>query len=395
MHIKKDYHYYKKAFQGLSMPFAYIDLDYFEENIRQIEQRTQGKYIRVASKSMRCRSLIQKVLEASAKFEGVMSFTASETAYLSRCGLDNLLLAYPTVDQTAIEEVCHEVRQGKIIYLMVDSIEQANLLDRLGRKHQVVLSLCIDVDMSTDFPGLHFGVWRSAIKTVRQARLLVKQIQALKHVKIEAFMGYEAQIAGLGDTHSLTSPLIRKMKARSYQELASRRAAVVKAIQEEGIELKVVNGGGTGSLELTSSEACITEVTAGSGFYSPTLFDHYQGFKHLPAAGFAIPVVRQPRSNIYTCLGGGYIASGAAGVDRLPSVYLPEGAHLMSLEGAGEVQTPIKYKGQLKLTLGDPIFMRHSKAGELCERFNSLYLLQDGTIIDEVKTYRGEGKCFL
>ncbi|MBI3735552.1 amino acid deaminase/aldolase, partial [Candidatus Sumerlaeota bacterium] len=91
----------------------------------------------------------------------------------------------------------------------------------------------------------------------------------------------------------------------------------------------------------------------------------------------------------------GYIASGAAGKDKLPYPYLPAGSELLPLEGAGEVQTPIAYRGPEKLEIGDPIFMRHSKAGELCERFKSLLLVSAGKIVDEVPTYRGEGECFV
>jgi D-serine deaminase-like pyridoxal phosphate-dependent protein len=139
----------------------------------------------------------------------------------------------------------------------------------------------------------------------------------------------------------------------------------------------------------------VTEITVGSAFYSPTLFDSYRDFRYLPAAGFAIEIVRRPRGDLYTCLGGGYVASGVAGPDRLPHPYLPMGAHLLALEGAGEVQTPVRYTGGEELSLGDPIFLRHAKAGELCERFTHLLLVADGTVVDVATTYRGDGQCFL
>ena len=133
----------------------------------------------------------------------------------------------------------------------------------------------------------------------------------------------------------------------------------------------------------------------GSGFYSPALFDNYRDFRYLPAAGFAIEVVRRPRHSIYTCLGGGYVASGSAGPEKLPQPFLPYGARLLPLEGAGEVQTPIWYEGTEQLNIGDPVFLRHAKAGELCERFTHLLLVTNGTVADEVTTYRGDGQCFI
>jgi D-serine deaminase-like pyridoxal phosphate-dependent protein len=64
-------------------------------------------------------------------------------------------------------------------------------------------------------------------------------------------------------------------------------------------------------------------------------------------------------------------------------------------EGAGEVQTPVKYSGTEKINIGDPLFFRHSKAGELCERFNFLHLVSQGKITNIVPTYRGESMCFV
>ncbi len=148
-------------------------------------------------------------------------------------------------------------------------------------------------------------------------------------------------------------------------------------------------------MDTTGKESVVTEITVGSGFYAPSLFDYYRDFRYQPAAGFAIEIVRQPDASIYTCLGGGYIASGAAGPEKLPQPYLPEGAKLDSLEGAGEVQTPIHYRGPIALKPGDPIFMRHGKAGELCERFTHLLLVSNGAVVEEVTTYRGDGKCFI
>jgi D-serine deaminase-like pyridoxal phosphate-dependent protein len=184
------------------------------------------------------------------------------------------------------------------------------------------------------------------------------------------------------------------MKRRSIPELAERRAAVVAALREVA-ELPIVNGGGTGSIHTTGAEASVTEVTAGSGFFAPTLFDRYAGFGLTPAAMFAMQVVRRPSGAIATLLGGGYHASGAAGRDRLPAPYLPRGLRLDATEGAGEVQTPVLGSAAASLRIGDRVYLRHAKAGELCERFDRLYLLQGGEIVDEVPTYRGEGRCEL
>jgi D-serine deaminase-like pyridoxal phosphate-dependent protein len=392
------YQYYKTVFHGRAMPFAFVDLDLFTANMRQTIARAGTKRIRIASKSIRTVALIEKILASNPAFQGVMCFTAPEAVWLSRRGLDDLLLGYPCWHTEQVRAICGEVRQGKTIVLMIDAAEHAEHLAAIAAAEGVTLPVCLDLDMALDLPGLHFGVWRSSVRTRDDALKVFAAIERCKHVRLDGVMGYEAQIAGVGDNaphQRAKNALIRVLQRRSVRLVAERRGAVVRTLIDRGAQLRFINGGGTGSLESTTREAVVTEATVGSGFFAPTLFDDYRAFRYLPAAGFAIEIVRRPRPDLYTCLGGGYVASGSAGPAKLPRPYLPAGAALLPLEGAGEVQTPIRYRGGERLGLGDPIFMRHSKAGELCEHFNTLLLVADGAVADEVPTYRGEGQAFL
>lgn len=378
------------------MPFAFVDLDLLGVNSNALVQRAGDKPIRIASKSIRSVAILKHILGLNTAFQGIMCYSAAEAVHLSRHGLDDLLVAYPTWDESQVDAVSVEVGKGKTIILMVDCAEHVTRLNAIAARNKVTLRVCLDVDLSMDLPGLHFGVWRSPISRAEQAARVYEIIASCTSLRLEGIMGYEAQVAGVGDKGTtIESRIIRLLKRRSIPQLRERRKAVVDLLTTRGAQLRIINGGGTGSLESTSREDCVSEVTAGSGFYSPTLFDQFAGFTHLPAAGFAIEIVRQPQSNIYTCAGGGYIASGAAGKTKLPQPYLPRDAKLTAREAAGEVQTPVFYAGGEHLSLGDPIFMRHAKAGELCEHFSHLLLIANGKIVDTVPTYRGEGCKFL
>jgi D-serine deaminase-like pyridoxal phosphate-dependent protein len=393
-----DYEYYQNIFRGQTMPFAYLDLDLLDENIRAIKSRAGGKQVRLASKSLRSVAVIRRILNADACFQGLMCFTAQEAAYMAQQGFDDLLIGYPCWHEEDIAAVARATADGAHITLMIDSVEHVEQAEKVAQKYGVRIPLCLDIDMASNFPGLHFGVWRSSLRTIEQVQPILEHILNSSHVWLDALMGYEAQIAGLGDSYpgkAAKNRLVQMLKRRSVVEIAERRAAIVAFIERHGIQLRVVNGGGTGSMRTTRAESVVTEITVGSGFYSPALFDNYRDFRYQPAAGYAIEIVRQPGPSLYTCLGGGYIASGAVGADKQPQPYLPHGAHLDPLEGAGEVQTPVRYEGTTQLHLGDPIFMRHSKAGELCERFTHLLLVSQGAIVDTVTTYRGDGQCFI
>jgi D-serine deaminase-like pyridoxal phosphate-dependent protein len=386
---------YEALFAGVHAPFALVDLDGMWANAAEMLGRARGKPIRVATKSLRCRSLTQAILERDG-FQGLMTFTLAEALWLQEHGLRDLLMAYPTADRAALERLGRlDPEQAPI--LMVDSGAHLDLIESAvgGRPVRV----CIELDVGYWALGgrIKIGAKRSPVRTPAQAAALARNIVARPGFELTGVMGYESHIAGVSDRplrKPLQRPAIRLIKSRSAREIAERRAAVVDAVRAVA-PVGLVNGGGTGSLHTTSAEEAVTEVTAGSGFYAPALFDRYSAFSLSPAAMFALPVVRRPSRGVATALGGGYHASGPAGLDRLPQPHLPPGLRLDPLEGAGEVQTPLVGKGASALRLGDRVYMRHAKAGELCERFESLYLVEGGAIVDQVPTYRGEGRCFL
>lgn len=392
------YSYYSNIFKNHAKPLAFVDMDALDKNINSIQARCGNKHIRIATKSVRCLAIIQYLVKHLKNVSGLMSYSTEEAVWLVERGFSDILMGYPTVNKTSIEHVCRSNKKGGgIITFMVDHIDQLKRIQEVSIAEQVISPVCIDVDMSVQFPGVYFGVWRSSLKSQENIQSFVKEIQSLSNVKLVGLMGYESQIAGVGDNIKgkwAYNQLVRLLKRLSRKKIESTRSKAVEWINRQGLSLPLVNAGGTGSLDWNKDEACVTEVTVGSGFYSSHLFDNYQNFKHEPAAFFALDITRHPHKDIYTCAYGGYIASGSVGSEKLPLPYLPEGITLIKNEGTGEVQTPFEYAGNAPLKIGDPVFFRHSKAGELCERFNELALVSNGKIIDTVKTYRGEGHCF-
>ncbi len=389
---------YERACAGLDAPFALVDLDAMWQNAASMLARADGKPIRVASKSVRCRELLNRILARDPGFRGLMTFTLAETLWLRGQGFGDLLLAYPTADRASLRELARIEGDDRPI-VMVDSVEQLEWIARTAPDPAAPLRLCVEFDTGYRLPGglATIGPKRSPIRTPEQAAALAREIDRRPGLELAGLMGYEGHIAGIGDRplgRPLQGPAIRALQRASAAEIAERRAAIVAAVNEV-VSVGLVNGGGTGSLHTTATEAAVTEVTAGSGFYASTLFDRYSAFEQAPAAMFALPVVRRPREDTVTLLGGGYIASGAPGKDRLPQPYLPAGLSLDGLEGAGEVQTPVKGPAARSLRVGDNVYLRHAKAGELCERFDTLHLFEGGELVDEVPTYRGEGHAFL
>ncbi len=420
----------ERATAGLQAPFAVVDLDALWANAADMRRRAAPKPIRLASKSLRCRALQERVL-ARDGFAGTLAFTLPEALWLASQGNDELLVAYPSADRDALHTLASVAvdrdrpavvsggRRATAVHggdrlkplaesvtVMVDSVDHLELIERArGGLPSSPVRVCIDVDAGWRALGgrLRIGARRSPLRTPAQAGALAGAILARDGLRLVGVMVYEAQIAGVGDAppgRPLRARAIRAVQARSARELTGRRAAIVAAVAgvldaHGAAPLEFVNGGGTGSLERTAAEPAVTEISAGSGLYGPTLFDAYRAFTPRPAALFALPAVRRPGRGVVTVLGGGYLASGPADAARLPTPHLPAGLRLDRQEGAGEVQTPVLGPAADALAIGDRVYFRHAKAGELCERFASLHLLEGERIVEEVPTYRGESQCFL
>jgi D-serine deaminase-like pyridoxal phosphate-dependent protein len=385
-----------RAVEGESGPIATIDLAALRYNALDMAVRAGGVPIRLASKSVRVRSVVDAAL-AVPGFRGILAFTLPEALWLAHNGHDDIVLGYPTADRAALRRLATDPEAASRIALMVDDIAQLDLIDSiLAPGQRETLRLAIDADASFRSAALgHIGVRRSPVFDDEDAALLGRAIARRAGFRLVGLMMYEAQIAGQPDAAGTAQDaVIRWMQGRSTAELRARRGAIVAALREIA-PLEFVNGGGTGSLERTSADPSVSEIGAGSGLLAGHLFDGYRAFTPAPAAAFSLEVVRKPAADIATVLGGGWIASGPPVASRQPKPVWPAGLQTLGREGSGEVQTPLQGPAARDLRVGDRVWFRHAKSGELAERVDKYLIVDDGGVVGEVPTYRGEGKAFL
>jgi D-serine deaminase-like pyridoxal phosphate-dependent protein len=405
-----------RATAGLDPVFGTLDLAALAHNAldmvrranRLVAPRSEGrerrsdtapqksKAIRLASKSIRAREVMRSVLELPG-YAGILAYTLPEALWLAST-FDDVVVGYPSADRKAFSQLGRDAEKARRVTVMVDSIEQLDLIDAAippGGREPIRVCLELDASYRNRLLG-HVGVWRSPVRTPAEATALARSVSTRKGFTLVGLMSYEAQIAGLGNAPAgkpLMGRIIRALQKASMAELLDRRAAVVRAVREVA-DLEFVNGGGTGSLESTGDDGSVTEIAAGSGLFGPHLFDNYAHFTPAPAAAFALPVVRRPAPDRVTLLGGGWIASGPPGPDRLPKICWPEGLTMVAREAAGEVQTPVVGPAAARLKVGDRVWLRHTKAGELSEHLNELTIVDGEAVAGTIPTYRGEGKAF-
>lgn len=380
----------------LPTPVFVVDLDAFDANADDLVRRAGGLPVRIASKSVRVPALIERAL-AHDGFRGVLAFTLREALWLHRQGIcDDILVAYPTVDRGALAELTSSPEAAADIAIMVDSPAHLDVIDDARPPGGAEVRVAVDVDAGLRLAGQHIGPKRSPLQDTASIVALAREIDRRTGFRLVGAMTYEGQVAGLQDvvpTARARSMVLRRLKSLSMSQLAVRRRELDRALRQVA-DLEFWNGGGSGSVEATAADPVVTEIAAGSGLLVPTLFDHYASFEPRPASYLGLPVVRRPAPGMVTVHGGGIVASGPAGADRLPTPWAPAGLSLTSLEGAGEVQTPITGQPADLLEVGDLVWFRPAKSGEPFEHALSVHLLSGDEFVDTVPTYRGCGQAF-
>jgi D-serine deaminase-like pyridoxal phosphate-dependent protein len=364
---KEAFERFEAIFGDRQAPFAFLDLDAIWANAADMLRRSRGKPIRIASGAIRSRPVLERLVDLDPGFQGVLTFSLPETIWLWERGVRDLVLAYPTADRACLTRLARITSEDpeEAPVVMVDSTEHLDLIEEAATSFVAPIRVAIDIDLSWRPLGgiVKVGARRSPIRTADEAVALAQEIERRDRTKLVGALAYEAQIAGIRDNvpgKAINNMVVRRMQAASAKDVEERRAEIVTALSEVA-QLEFVNGGGTGSIELSASEWAVTEIGAGSGFYAPVHFDHYRSFRPRPAAMFALPVTR----------------SSGVGVE---------------VHGAERALPQARSHG---LQLGDRVYFRDLRAGDLCERFDRLFLVTGTTIRDEVPTYLGEGKSFI
>lgn len=379
-----------------STPIAVVDLDAFDANADDLVRRAGGKPIRVASKSLRVPALIERAL-AHDGFAGVLAYTLAEALWLHETGIsDDIVVAYPTVDVAALRRLTSSPSAAAAITLMVDDPAHLDVVDSTRSSRAVPVRVALDVDAGLRFGGQHVGPKRSPLFDTADVVAMARRVVDRDGFRLVGVMTYEGQVAGVQDSvpdQRARSRVVRRLKKASMSQLEVRRREIAEVLADV-VSLEFWNGGGSGSVEATAADAAVTEIAAGSGLLVPGIFDHYASFEPRPAAYFGLRVTRRPSPEMVTVHGGGLIASGATGADRSPVPWAPPGLHLTGLEGAGEVQTPLTGHPAAMLGIGDLVWFRHAKSGELFEHVRDVHLVRGETVTEVVPSYRGCDRAF-
>ena len=221
------------ATASFSAPVVTLGLEALAHNAQDVLRRAKDKPVRVASKSIRVRGVLDAVL-ALPGYQGVLAYTLAEAIWLSET-IDDIVIAYPSTDRAALAALAADERAASRIAVMIDSVDQLELIDSVAPPSaRTPIRVCLDFDASWNTKLLgSIGALRSPVHEPAALRRLAERVLQRRGFDLVGIMSYEAQIAGVGDEpvgRPANGMLMRTIQKQSAAELADRRAEALSLI---------------------------------------------------------------------------------------------------------------------------------------------------------------------
>lgn len=227
-------------------------------------------------KSHKCTRIAKLQLQAGAV--GITCAKLGEAEALAGAGIRNILIANQIVGPVKIARLVVLAKQAEPI-VAVDSEDNLRMLSAMASAAGVQIGVLVEVDI---------GMKRCGVKSGEAALALARLATSLPGIQFLGLQGYEGHIVDLRDLAERTEKVLAAM-----QPLVETR----RLIEQAGIPVKIVSGGGTGSYTITGNIPGVDEVQAGSyvgmdGWYS----DIRSEFQ--PALSILVTVISRPSPDI-------------------------------------------------------------------------------------------------
>ncbi len=237
------------TFAAPQTPFLALDMPAFERNIKRMADTIVvkgGKRWRPHVKAIKTPALVQRLIAAGAR--GITCAKLSEAEVMVAAGIDDVLIANQVVGADKVRLLAELNRRARVI-VAVDSHAHLQPLAEAAAAAGTVIPVMIEVDVGLQRAGATPGA-----AVVEIARL----IHARPQLEFVGVMAWE------GHTTAIENPADKETQVRVSVEslLASARACIAA-----GIEVDTVSCGGTGTYQITSAIAGVTEIQAGGGVF--------------------------------------------------------------------------------------------------------------------------------
>ncbi|MGQ9514824.1 MAG: DSD1 family PLP-dependent enzyme [Thermoproteota archaeon] len=229
----------------LETPALIVDLDLLERNIRKMAaffSKREAK-LRPHVKTHKCPEIALRQLESGAR--GITCAKLGEAEVMASYGIDDILIANQIVGKEKVKRLLKLARECNLI-VAVDNPSNAQMISEMAKADRMKVDVIVEVDV---------GMKRCGVQPGKEALSLARQICKMEGINLRGLMGYEGHVVYIENFGERRIECLKALK-----QLLDTKSL----LENDGLKLDVVSGGGTGTYEITGSCAGVTEVQAGS-----------------------------------------------------------------------------------------------------------------------------------
>lgn len=254
--------------EQIPTPALWADLDRLEANIAYLANYFRRARIawRPQTKGIKVPELAQQLIAAGAA--GITCAKLSEAEVMAAHGISDILIANQVVGYGKMERLAALQRQANIT-VAVDS--EANARELAGTGVQALVEVNLGLNRCGRAPGED---------TVQFAQL----VSRIPGMNLAGLMAWEGHVLAIADAEE---------KRAACRQAVEQLVATAEQCRAAGLEMPVVNCGGSGTFRITAHVPGVTEIEAGGAVWGDMQYQQWGA--DLPCALFlSVTVVSRP-----------------------------------------------------------------------------------------------------
>jgi D-serine deaminase-like pyridoxal phosphate-dependent protein len=229
----------------IDTPALCLDIEVVEANIKRMADYFRDSPVRLRphSKTHKSPTLAHMQLEAGAI--GITCAKLGEAEVMVAAGVKDVLIANQIVGPSKIARLVNLAAYSEVMVAVDDAANVADL-NAAAEAKGVRLRTLIEVDI---------GMGRCGVSPGQSVLDLARVILASPGLRFEGLMGYEGHAIFTEDIDERTTKTEESLKLLTDS---------AELLRQEGIPVRIVSGGGTGTYFITGAYPGITELQVGS-----------------------------------------------------------------------------------------------------------------------------------
>ncbi len=342
------------AKEELDTPCLVIDLDLLEQNIKRVAESVNA-LVRPHTKTHKCPTIAKMQIAAGAI--GVTCAKVSDAEVLAKEGITNILIANQVTGPSRKIARLMDLASKTEVRVLVDNPINVRTLSAAAESRNIELHVLIELDL---------GHHRCGIEPGKAAIELAQTIMDSKGLIFDGLEFYE------GNTSIIQNFDDRK---RETEKCIDRVLHLKEQMEQSGIPVEVVSGGGTGTHAITGNYSGVTEVRPGTYVFNDTKYQ-----PRMPEFPCALTVLGTVSSTAIP--DRVIIDAGSTSLTQdhgLPALKHPDGWKLNQLN---EAQGFLRRETGRPLTVGDSVEIIPSHSCTNSNLFDEFHVCRNGVLVD-------------